>query len=222
MPIKAVIFDYDGVIANSVEHLFGAEKYIAEQGGKTFPYTTIEEFRNAHTEPFSLNYDRCGFNWAVDKDFIFSKFIEYNDQHNHIPMMKGIDHVIKSLAGRDIILGVVTQNSGIVVKRNLETYDILHYFRGIVSHEDVKNMKPDPEGINSLLGSFGVTPEETVYVGDMPNDVKTAKNAHVHSMSYLGGFGTMPKFRELTPEEFGYTVFINSHSEILRLIPDMK
>jgi HAD superfamily hydrolase (TIGR01509 family) len=222
MPIKAVIFDYDGVIADSVEHIFGAMKYIAAQGGKTFPYATAEDLRLVHTEPFRINYELCGFDWEKDEDFVFSKFMEYNNQHNHIPMMKGIDAIVRNLASKHIILGVVSQNSKDVVRPNLAAYDILHFFSGIVGYENVKNMKPDPEGINSLLSSFGVMPDEAIYVGDMPNDVKTAKNAGVHSMSFLGGFGTMPKFRELSPDEFSYTIFINKHEEILRYMREMK
>ena len=52
-------------------------------------------------------------------------------------------------------------------------------FDVIVGFDDVKNPKPDPEGIKICQNTLAISGEETLYVGDTYYDYLTAKNANV-------------------------------------------
>ena len=134
-----------------------------------------------------------------------------------IPLVKGIDNVIRKLHCH-FKLGIVTQNGLEVVSKKLREHHLEDYFSSIITIEKGFKIKPDPEGLLYCLNKLEVKPEEAVYIGDFPSDVKTAKAAGTHSISYLGGFGTKKKFKELPKEEYDYTVFIRKNKKILRLV----
>lgn len=52
----------------------------------------------------------------------------------------------------------------------------------IVGREDVRRLKPDPEGVRRVLDHFGVEPAHAVLIGDTYHDVQAARAAGVHSV----------------------------------------
>ena len=64
------------------------------------------------------------------------------------------------------------------------------FFDLIVGGEDVKQMKPDPEGLFLAMERLGVTPAETLYLGDSVVDALTAQAASVPFAGILHGVTT--------------------------------
>lgn len=52
----------------------------------------------------------------------------------------------------------------------------------IVGREDVRRLKPDPEGVRLVLEHFGVKPTEAALIGDTYHDVQAARAAGVRSV----------------------------------------
>jgi HAD superfamily hydrolase (TIGR01509 family) len=221
MSIEAVLFDFDGVIADSFINQFKVMKCICEQTHKEFPYKNPSALKNDYREPFTLMYEKLGFNWERDKELLYRLFLGFQEEHGpKVPLVKGIEPVIESLHVYHQ-LGIVTQNGKKVVENKLRQFNIDIYFDAIITYEDVARIKPHPDGLIRCLGELGAHADEAVYIGDMPSDVKTAKSAGTYSISYLGGYGTKQKFKELPAEEYSYTKFIKSPKEILRLVHDL-
>ena len=61
------------------------------------------------------------------------------------------------------------------------------YFFGIYGGDSFPTKKPDPLGILALIEKAGVTPEETLMVGDSNVDIKTARNAGVWALGCTYG-----------------------------------
>ncbi|MGV9297756.1 HAD family hydrolase [Amycolatopsis sp. NPDC003676] len=76
-------------------------------------------------------------------------------------------------------LAVVTRNSRLCVEDALG-----NLARGlhVIGREDVRRLKPDPEGVTAVLRHFGAAPEEAVLVGDTFHDVEAAHAAGVLSV----------------------------------------
>ena len=53
---------------------------------------------------------------------------------------------------------------------------------------DSRPKKPSPEIISVILENAGMTPEQAVMIGDSNVDIRTAKNASVHSIGCTWGF----------------------------------
>ncbi len=60
-------------------------------------------------------------------------------------------------------------------------------FDAIVGAEDVKQEKPAPDMILLACKRVGVTPDEAVYVGDLPEDVEAGRGAGVKVVVAVNG-----------------------------------
>lgn len=72
--------------------------------------------------------------------------------------------------------------------RVVSSYGLEKFF--IVTSDDVKATKPDPEGIKKVLKQLGLQPEEVVMVGDLPADITAGKKAGVLTIGVSHGFST--------------------------------
>jgi phosphoglycolate phosphatase-like HAD superfamily hydrolase len=66
----------------------------------------------------------------------------------------------------------------------------------VVTCEDVKKTKPNPEGILALLNQLQVSVDEVVLLGDHAVDMEAAKNAGIHAIGVTHGFGTPAELKE--------------------------
>ena len=77
--------------------------------------------------------------------------------------------------GRQYILGIVTNTSKDATDIMLSNHNISDFFRVVITRNDVKKLKPDPEGIRIALNRLGET--QFVYVGNSSYDSMAAKEA---------------------------------------------
>ncbi len=73
------------------------------------------------------------------------------------------------------------------------------YFFRIYGGNSFATKKPDPEGLRALMHEAGVTPEETLMIGDSDVDVLTARNAGAWSLGC--SFGLAPHTLLSTPPD---------------------
>lgn len=95
--------------------------------------------------------------------------------------------VLTMLKNKGYRLGVVTNKGRPLTIYSLELCNILPLFDVIVSADDVKIPKPDPEGVYKALKELGVSKEEALYIGDNDIDYVTATNAGLDTMLVTWG-----------------------------------
>ena len=61
----------------------------------------------------------------------------------------------------------------------------------------VSRNKPDPEGLNTVLGKLGVAPGDALYCGDTVIDAKTAAAAGTNFCAVLNGTTPAEEFQNL-------------------------
>ena len=72
--------------------------------------------------------------------------------------------------------GIITNTPKIIALYLLEKFNILKYFNIIVTSDDVKYGKPNPEIIIKACKLLGVQPKEVVIIGDTISDIEAGKN----------------------------------------------
>ncbi|MEM3408266.1 MAG: HAD family hydrolase [Candidatus Micrarchaeia archaeon] len=92
--------------------------------------------------------------------------------------------ILKSLSQK-YKLGVVSGNYRPTVIKALQKCGFRKYIKAIVSIDDVPESKPSPLPLQKALKMLRVKPEEAVYVGDHPDDIKAARNAGMSSIGVL-------------------------------------
>jgi len=108
--------------------------------------------------------------------------------------------VLEALKKKGIKLAVFSGNSSEVLEKSLKALKIRQYFHAVVSADDVKKMKPDPEGLLKALSSLNLQKSEAIYVGDALNDVKSAKAAGVKVAVVLTGALNRKKAEVVKPD----------------------
>ena len=189
---KAVIFDLDGTLADTVSAIVEAVNMTMDSF--SFPTHTDEEVRNAIGNGATTLIRRLVPNGVrSDEALVLRVRKEYDEMYaltymHSDRMYDGIDDTIRFLKiGRGLKLAVFSNKQDEYVKALCEQYfpdGIIDVARGQTSLP----IKPDISGLLKVVEELGVSLDECVYVGDSEVDVKTAENASVDFVGVSWGF----------------------------------
>ncbi len=179
--LKAVFFDQDGVLYNSMP--YHAESWAWAMTKHGLPYTAMECYRNEGRTSTGVIQEHHRQIYGTDATPELIEAI-YKDKTEHFTEMTGgfpgiipdVDKVLQYLHKNGIQCWVVT-GSG---QRDLinalnKTFD--NVFTGIISSFDVKKGKPDPEPYLKAWERSGFKKEECLVVENAPLGVRAAKAA---------------------------------------------
>lgn len=177
VPLRAVIFDVDGVLVKSMEK--HAEAYAAAFRAHGVEIAQHEVFRNegrgSRDVAVMLSKERnLGLTdaqldaVAKEKQRVFASF-------GPMPRYPGVNELIARLHIRGLKLAMVTGTSRFNVQNHFP--DLLAKFDVIVTADDVKRTKPDPEPYETAVAKLGLRKDECVVVENAPLGIKSAKAA---------------------------------------------
>ena len=210
---KAVLFDLDGTILNTLDDLFYSTNYALEQYNlKTRTYEEIRCFVGNGVRV--LIEKAVGENNLQLTDLVIEKFKEHYQVHSkdHIKEYKGIKELLDNLKNKGVKLSVVTNKFDAAAQEIINKY-FPNIFDIVLGETKELNRKPHPDMCNYVLNKLGLTNSEVIYIGDSEVDLETAKNANLKCISCSWGFRTK---EELV--SFGASVIIDNPLEILKMI----
>ena len=82
----------------------------------------------------------------------------------------------------------------------LNKLDLTKFFDWVITGDDVKNPKPDPEAILLALDRLSLGPDRAIFVGDSTADIAAAKAAKVVVGAAMWGIGDRASLLEATPD----------------------
>ena len=191
--LRAIVFDFDGVIANSEPLHYLAFRDVLGQSGIAFPE---KEYYDRY-----LGYDDVGvfkavaadrgLSWTIDRIAEFVQFkaavIERLEQNTSI-LFPGADAAIRRAAAL-VPLGIASGALGAEIRRVLDREGLTSYFKAIVAAEDTPVSKPaaDPyrRAVAMLSEAVGapLLPAECVAVEDSSWGLQSAKAAGLHTVA---------------------------------------
>ena len=211
---KGIIFDLDGVIYDITEAIRKAiddsiEKYEMkvnrDEVMQEIAYL-IEEIQNYPVPQIILkSYDLLQVNFLKDLKyfkkmriaiFIFNQFNKYREDAT---LFKGIDKIISKLT-KKVKLAILTNNKSTYAEEVLKKFNLIQYFETIVGFNDVKEVKPSPEGIEKILKIWNLKPSETIFIGDMSTDIQAGKAAKVKMVCVASGLAKKETLLEYKPD----------------------
>jgi HAD superfamily hydrolase (TIGR01509 family) len=178
--IRAVLFDVDGVLLDTLESNTRAYNHdFIRLGGREI---TVDEYRKLFHLP-ARNMFRKFFPEMSEQEIeeiIISRAERTSQFFKYAKLNPGVLDALKALK-KSYVLGVVTSR---MTPKILDHFAITGFFQVIVCLQDVKNHKPHPEPILLALERLKIRPEEAVYVGDAASDAEAAREAGVKSIIY--------------------------------------
>lgn len=107
-------------------------------------------------------------------------------------LLPGAVSLLNALRERGLLVGIVTNGSGIVQSRKLDHSGLRPLLDAVLISETEGVQKPDPELFCRAAARLGVSPAQCVYVGDHPqNDIEGAGNAGMHPVQ-VAAYGQKP------------------------------
>ena len=216
--IKAVLFDLDGTLANSLSDLAASTNYAIEKFG--FPPRDEESFKYFAGDGMPKMIERALPENKSDAETvskIMPVFLEYYGNHfcDRTKPYEGMTELIDALISRGILVAVVTNKEQIMAEKVVKKLYGDRFSLIIGKRPDIP-AKPNPAAALIAMAELNVEPQECVFVGDSKMDVQTGVNSGAFPVGVLWGFR---KSDELIAG--GAKRIIGSPKELLAIIDDL-
>lgn len=214
MEYKAVVFDMDGTILDTLDDLADSVNHALEMYG--FPKRRRNEVRAFLGNGMVRLVHLCvpdGTSEEVEAK-VLKEHKRYYPLHStdKTKPYDGITELLKYLKQKGIKTAVVSNKSDSNVQALVK-----RYFDGLfdvsVGARDGIPRKPAADLVNIALEELGVDKSDAVYIGDSDVDLATARNSGLKMITVLWGF----RDRKML-EEHGAEVFVNTSKELEELL----
>ncbi len=199
---EAVIFDWDGTLADSRETVLSSfhralrevleidveDEFIERRIGVGAAWT-FREILQAKDLPVSDE---------VIKSLVGVKVKAAIEESDKVKLFPGARGLLESLEGR-IKIGLASMNNRLVINNLLETLNVSQYFAAVVTVDEVTKSKPDPEIFLRTSQSLCTSPKRCLVVEDSIFGVEAAKRANMDCIAVAQGAYTKEELVKAFP-----------------------
>jgi HAD superfamily hydrolase (TIGR01509 family) len=188
-PLKAVIFDMDGVLVNSEPHHIIIEKQLFAQLNLNISDEEHSSYMGKSSEQMWTEIIRK-HNLSHKAEELAQrntdKIIEYFSGLNEIDLMPGIVNLLEKISHKRIPVAVASSSDAKTIEIILSRTGLSKYFLHVISSGLVAKGKPEPDIYLYTARLLNVKPDECLVVEDSVNGIKAAKAAKMLCVAYNG------------------------------------
>lgn len=176
--VKAILFDMDGVLIDAKDwHYEALNKALGLFGIEISRYDHLHTFDGLPTkvklqmlsEQYYLPEQLHGFVNQMKQQYTAQMI------HEKCHPMFHHEYALSKLHNEGYKIAVCSNSIRSTIELMMEKAMLTNYLDLIVSNEDVKKAKPDPEMYQTAIAKFGFDPEECIVVEDNPNGIAAGK-----------------------------------------------
>ncbi|MFO7569009.1 MAG: HAD family phosphatase [Smithellaceae bacterium] len=190
--IKAIFWDNDGVLVDTEEIFFRANREVLARRGISLRRKQFEDIsltRGESVLKLAENPGTDAYNTLrTDRDALYAALLSGESL-----VIDGVMDVLNEIAG-NYLMGIVTSSGQ-------EHFDIIHsntgllsYFQFVLTLKDCMHVKPHPEPYLKALAVSGLAPEECLVIEDSPRGLAAARNAGIRCIVVPGKFTRGSRF----------------------------
>lgn len=194
--IRAVLFDLDGTLTNTLEDIADAMNRALRLHG--LPEWPVDAYRylvgdGAKKLAERAVRDRQELALSVQKEYQ-----AYYQEHTRVKTKPydGVPELLRTLQARGVPMAVFSN------KPDADTKNVVAHFFPDIAFSVVRGqmegvpVKPDPTGALAAAEALGVSPAEVLYLGDTSTDMCCARHAGMRPIGVLWGFRTEEELRQ--------------------------
>lgn len=165
---KALLFDFDGTLADTLPFYIQAYDGALRAIGFTLPEKEIVKLCFGKKEDVvckALNVPE------KTEHFRTTYFDGVKTKFKDAPLFDGVLELFTLLKEKDIKIGIITFAYRWYIDQMVAQYELAQYVDMVISTDDVKNPKPDPEAVLSFCTQFDLSPADCIVIGDSKSDI---------------------------------------------------
>lgn len=213
MPVRAILFDFDGTLADSFEAITASTNHVRRAYGlPPLPEAEVRGYVG-----YGLDHLMAAL---VPVAPVADAVAKYRAHHKGAmltgtKLMPGVAETVRELARRGYRMAVCSNKRVEFTRELVSALGLAPCFASVLGPDDVSGRaKPDPAMLREALSRLGVTEAEALYVGDMAVDVETARAAGVPVWLVPGGAVGVEAAVAAGPDRV-----LNGFSQLLELLP---
>ena len=191
--MKALIFDFDGTIADSFETLLGVFEKITSRPQKLTP-TEIKNLRGSSLKQIT-RYLKIK-KWQIPKLIIKAKR-EIAIKITDIKPFKELPGVLKKLHEDGHQMFILSTNGSENIARFLKINNLDSYFVRI--YGDI-GLRSKASALKKIMKKQKISSADCIYIGDEVRDIESAKKAGVTSVAVGWGFNYPHALKQANPD----------------------
>jgi HAD superfamily hydrolase (TIGR01509 family) len=175
-PLRGVLFDLDGTLADSLDTIAQAMvEAIALHGHAV----TLDDVWQRVGPPMQVLAREVTGATVEEAEAMFRDYLRiYHDRYiRQTPPRAGADALVRRLHDAGLALGVVTNKVEQGARIMVESQGWSDLFRAVAGRDTASESKPHPEAALHVLRLLGVHPNEAAIIGDTEFDMNCGRDA---------------------------------------------
>ena len=184
MKYTDVAWDFDGTLFDTYPWLTRVFREVLDHYGYA---VSCEEIRLKMTISIREAVEYYAEKIGMEPDELSRQYLELRTMKglclDEMKVYPGVPDVLKAIKESGRRNHLYTNRNQLAL-RYLEAFDLLQYFDGFITKENMGRLKPEPDGMYVLLEQFQVEPKRMLMVGDRAVDIDAAKAAGADACFY--------------------------------------
>ncbi len=171
--MDAIVFDWDGTLADSLPAIYDANLRVLEEFGLPFD---DDRYRAAYVPDWRIMYERLGIP-PGSLDAAGERWLALYRETDTSVVLPRVPEALQRLSDAGFVMGLVTAGHRDVVEGQLERFGIGHLLPIRVFGNDPIAAKPHPDPLLRVLAELDRAEHVATarYVGDVPDDMRMAE-----------------------------------------------
>jgi phosphoglycolate phosphatase len=216
MPYKAILFDLDGTLLDTLKDIGASVNRVLE--GKGFPTHELDTYRYFVGDGSVVLINRALPKEKRNDDVIRTCLTEFLEDYGRNLNVKtkpyeGIPEMLDALNDRGLKMAVLSNKPHELTKQCVTELLSNWNFDVVIGQRNGAPPKPDPAGALEVAKRLNIPPADFLYIGDSGVDMKTAVASGMFPVGVLWGFRSMGELKDN-----GSLALVDRPSEILSLL----
>ena len=197
MKYKAILFDLDGTLLDSVNVILKTAKEVFGTMGIIYDEADLRKSIGVPLKVQALRY--CGDRAAEFTELYRKEYSNNSAEDGHV--FPYTIEMLDALRTQGYTTALVTSKSISTAQWAMEHTGMAGKFDVIITADDVEHPKPHPQPLLKALEILKIAPEESIYVGDSLFDVDAAQRANVTMVAVSWGARSKEDMQSMCVEQ---------------------
>ena len=204
--IKAIVFDWDGVIVDSMPMI---AKGIQETAASYGVHLSVDDVVAKYIQPKEEFYKSIGIE-IKDMEKLTARHLSNLNKYSSKPrLFDDVISTLKQLENEGLEFGVASHQEMSDVQNDIDIRGLREFF---VAKYVLGGHRGKSEKLADLIARFGLAPNELLFVGDLPSDITAAKKVGAKSAGISRHESGKARLKAEKPD-----YFLDSLSDLLKV-----